>query len=483
MSGELRSGDHVHLIAVSGVGMAALAGLLKSQGYRVTGSDQQSYPPMSTYLSGLGIEVLPGYRAEHLRDRPRLVVIGNAVSRGNPEVEIVLNLGIPYLSFPQALGRFLIGSRKSLVVVGTHGKTTTTALLAWVLERANQAPGFFVGGIPLDFGTGLRQGRGDWVVLEGDEYDSAFFDKGPKFLHYKPRLVILTSIEFDHADIYRDLDHLKGSFLKLMGIIPEGGSLVVCNEYEAAKDVARAARCPVVFYGSGEPSGWSAEGVRACAGKTLFEPVYRGKSEGLIEMPLMGLHNAKNALAVYVLARELGIETKTIREGMASFSGVRRRQEVKAMVGGVTVIDDFAHHPTAVRETITAVRAAYPSQRLWAIFEPRSNTSRRRIFQREFATALAGADRVIIAGVYQPDKVPEGDRLSPPEIVDAINRQHRDGRARFVERAAEIPGHIALEAKPGDVVLVMSNGGFDGVQEKILKALEEKTLGSTQTKG
>jgi UDP-N-acetylmuramate: L-alanyl-gamma-D-glutamyl-meso-diaminopimelate ligase len=474
MSGELHCGDHIHLIAVSGVGMAALAGLLKSQRYRVTGSDQQSYPPMSTYLSGLGIEVLPGYLADHLRDRPKLVVIGNAVSRGNPEVEIVLNLGIPYLSFPQALGRFLIGSRESLLVVGTHGKTTTTALLAWVLEKANQAPGFFVGGIPLDFGTGLQQGRGGWVVLEGDEYDSAFFDKGPKFLHYKPQRVIFTSLEFDHADIYRDLAHLKGSFLQLMDIIPEGGSLVVCNEFDAAKDVARAARCPVVFYGSGEPSQWRAENVRAYAGKTIFEPLYRGRSEGPVEISLMGLHNVNNALAVYVLARELGIETKTIREGMANFSGVRRRQEVKGMVGGVTVIDDFAHHPTAVRETITAVRAAYPSQRLWAIFEPRSNTSRRRIFQREFAIALADAERVVIAGVYQPEKVPEGDRLSPPEIVDEINRQHRDRRARFIEKAAEIPGHVALEAKPGDIVLVMSNGGFDGVQDKILRGLEQR---------
>lgn len=475
MSDPLRPGERVYLIAICGVGMASLAGLLQSQGYRVNGSDQNSYPPMSTYLSRLGIQVLSGFNEEHLKERPDLVVIGNAASATNPEIQAVLKLGIPYLSFPQALGKFLIGSKRSIVVTGTHGKTTTTALLAWVLAKAGWDPSFFVGGIPLDFDTGFRQGRGNWVALEGDEYDSAFFDKGPKFLHYKPEKVILTSVEFDHADIYRDLEHLKNAFRRLTEMIPSDGSLLVCNEYEAAKEVSRAARCPVIYYGDGQPGGWRVKNVRAVNRTTLFEPIYGNKSDGVVEVSLMGAHNGKNALAVYALTRELGIDREVVCEAMATFSGVKRRQEVKGSVGGVTVIDDFAHHPTAVKETIAAVRASYPNQRLWAIFEPRSNTSRRRIFEREFSLALGDADRVVVAGVYQPERIPEAERLSPFAIVDEINRLHRDQPAVFIERACDIPGFVVQQSKTDDVVLVMSNGAFDGVQEKIIKALEQKT--------
>src|SRR3990167_7169900 len=379
MSGQLRPGDHVYLIAICGVGMASLAGLLQSQGYRVRGSDQNSYPPMSTYLGRFGIEVLAGYSVKHLVRRPDLVVIGNAVSRNNPEVQSVLDLGIPYLSFPQALGRFLIGSKRSIVVVGTHGKTTTTALLAWVLAKVGWDPSFFVGGIPLNFDTGFRYGEGGWVVLEGDEYDSAFFDKGPKFLHYRPEKVILTSVEFDHADIYRDLEHLKAAFRSLVELIPSSGSLLVCNEYAAALEVAAAARCPAIFYGEGARRDWEARNVCVREGRSLFEPRYKGISEGTVEIPLMGRHNVNNAMAVYAMARELGIDRAALRGALASFSGVKRRQEVKGEVNGITVIDDFAHHPTAVKETVEAVRAAYPGRKLWAIFEPRSNTEERRV--------------------------------------------------------------------------------------------------------
>ena len=475
MSGQLRPGDHVYLIAICGVGMASLAGLLQSQGYRVSGSDQNSYPPMSTYLGRFGIEVLAGYSVKHLVRRPDLVVIGNAVSRNNPEVQSVLDLGIPYLSFPQALGRFLIGSKRSIVVVGTHGKTTTTALLAWVLAKVGWDPSFFVGGIPLNFDTGFRYGEGGWVVLEGDEYDSAFFDKGPKFLHYRPEKVILTSVEFDHADIYRDLEHLKAAFRSLVELIPSSGSLLVCNEYAAALEVAAAARCPAIFYGEGARRDWEARNVCVREGRSLFEPRYKGISEGTVEIPLMGRHNVNNAMAVYAMARELGIDRAALRGALASFSGVKRRQEVKGEVNGITVIDDFAHHPTAVKETVEAVRAAYPGRRLWAVFEPRSNTSRRRIFQREFPPALATADRVVVAGVYQPEKIPEDERLSPPAIVEEINRLHGDHQAVFIEMASEIPGYVADQVRSGDIILVMSNGGFDGVQEKIIKALEQKT--------
>jgi UDP-N-acetylmuramate: L-alanyl-gamma-D-glutamyl-meso-diaminopimelate ligase len=360
------------------------------------------------------------------------------------------------------------------VIAGTHGKTTTTALMAWVLTKAGLDPSFFVGGIPINFNGGFRDGAGPWAVLEGDEYDSAFFDKGPKFLHYKPEKVILTSLEFDHADIYRDLEHLKSAFLRLVELIPPSGSLLVCNEYEAAKEISQAARCPVIFYGKGDPKGWEAKNLRPQEGRSCFEPSRKGASDGVTEIPLMGQHNVNNALAVYAMARELGIERRVLGEAFESFSGVRRRQEIKGTIGNITVIDDFAHHPTAVKGTIEAIRSAYPGRRLWAIFEPRSHTSRRRIFEHEFAETLACADRVVIAGLYRPDKISEADRLSPEEVVAEINRSCGEERAAFIERAQDIPPHVAQAARPGDIIVVMSNGGFDGVQEKILQALASR---------
>lgn len=464
-------GSHIHLIAICGVGMASLAGLLHSQGYRVTGSDQNIYPPMSAYLAEIGISVLSGYCAEHLSQRPELVIIGNAVSRNNPEAQVVLNTGIPYISFPQALGRFLIGSRASLVIAGTHGKTTTTALCAWVLTRAGLDPGFFVGGVPIDFGSGWSPGKGKYVVVEGDEYDSAFFDKGPKFLHYRPRDVILTSVEFDHADIFRDLDHLKDAFRRLIDLIPRGGCLVACHDYAAVREVVAAARCRVVYYGDGESEDWSARNIEVREGRSFFDPCYHGKSDGVVEIGLIGRHNAQNALAVYAMGREMGIDREKLLEGLATFAGVKRRQEIKGDVRGVLVIDDFAHHPTAVKETIHAVRAAYPGRRLWAIFEPRSNTSRRNIFEQEFSQTLALADRVVVAALHQPEKVPEGERLSVEKVVQAINHASGQNRAAFIEQTSDIPPYVARNAAPGDIIIVMSNGDFDGVQDKILQAL------------
>lgn len=463
-------GAHIHLTAICGVGMASLAGLLQSRGYRITGSDQNVYPPMSTYLESIGINVLPGFRAEHVSPRPDLVVIGNVVSRGNLEADAVLAANIPYISFPEALGRYLIGNRTSLVIAGTHGKTTTTALAAWVFSCAGLAPGFFVGGVPLNFGSGWRPGEGSYVVLEGDEYDTAFFDKGPKFLHYRPKDVILTSLEFDHADIYRDLAHLKSAFARLIDIIPVDGSLIVCSDYPAAIEIAAAARCRPVTYGGGD-NEWTAVNVEFHEGRSFFEPCFRRRSEGRVEAGVIGMHNVKNALAVYVLARTLGIDRAKLLEGFATFAGVKRRQEIRGERRGVLVIDDFAHHPTAVRETIDAVRAAYAGRRLWAIFEPRSNTSKRNIFEREFAHALARADRTIVAGVYQPEKIPESERLSVPNLIAEINRCAGDGRAQSIINASDIATHIASHAVSGDIVLVMSNGAFDGVLDRILKAL------------
>jgi UDP-N-acetylmuramate: L-alanyl-gamma-D-glutamyl-meso-diaminopimelate ligase len=464
------AGSRVHLIAICGVGMASLAGLLNSLGYRVTGSDHNVYPPMSTYLEKIGIPILSGYHEQHLQPRPDLVVIGNAVSRSNPEAAAVLSEGIPYISFPQALGRFLIGSRTSLVVTGTHGKTTTSALAAWVLTRAGLEPGFFIGGVPLNFGGGWHPGSGDYVVLEGDEYDSAFFDKGPKFLHYRPHHVILTSVEFDHADIYRDLDHLKDAFRRLVKLIPTSGCLLACQDYSAVKEVVAAARCRLVYYGSEDPAGWTAKNVEVREGRSLFEPFYRGQSDGFVEVPLIGRHNVQNALAVYAMARELGIDRERLRDGLATFAGIKRRQEIKGRVRGVLVMDDFAHHPTAVKETLSAVREAYPGRRLWAIFEPRSNTSRRNIFEQEFAHTLALADRIVVAGLHQPEKVPEPERLSVEKVVDTVNGAGPQ-RAVVIEKADAIASYVSDNAVPGDIIIVMSNGGFDGVQDKILHAL------------
>lgn len=450
--------------------MASLAGLLQAQGYRVTGSDQNVYPPMSTYLASIGIAVEPGFRAEHVVPHPDLVIIGNAVSRGNPEAEAVLAQNLPYMSFPQALGEFLIGERQALVVAGTHGKTTTTALAAWVLDQAGLAPGYFVGGVPVNYGSGWRTGDGNHVVLEGDEYDTAFFDKGPKFLHYRPRQVILTSVEFDHADIYRDLDHLKQSFRRLMEIIPQDGQLVVCGDYPAGLEVAALAKCRTAAYGSAADCDWTIKNLEMRSGRSFFEPCYRGSSEGRVEAALIGRHNVQNALAVYAMARALGMERSRILDGFATFEGVKRRQEVRGERREVLVMDDFAHHPTAVRETIDAVQQAYSGRRVWAVFEPRSATSRRKIFEKEFAEALSHAERTIVADLYQPEKIPEADRLSVDRVVSGVN-QLRVGSALRIDRAEDIAEHLAQHATARDLILVMSNGGFDGIHEKILQAL------------
>ena len=464
-------GSHIHLLAICGVGMASLAGLLQARGYHVTGSDQNVYPPMSTYLANIGIAVLPGFRKEHLVPRPDLVIVGNAISRGNPEAQALLEAGIPYISFPQALGEFLIASRSSLVIAGTHGKTTTAALAAWVLTSAGLDPGFFVGGVPLNFDSGWRAGSGQFVVVEGDEYDTAFFDKGPKFLHYRPQSVILTGVEFDHADIYPDLDHVKCAFVRLMEIIPPAGTLVVCGDYPVAIEVSAKARCSRVIYGNDAAADWAAANVEFRAGHAFFEPCYRGASEGRIEAALIGWHNVQNALAVYALGRALGLDRERLLSGFRTFAGVKRRQEIRGEERGILVIDDFAHHPTAVRETIEAVRSGYPGRRIWAVFEPRSNTSKRNVFERDFAAALARADQVIVAPVFQPEKVAATDRLSVDRVISHIEHLRGPGHGRASGSAEEISQAIARDGCAGDVVLVMSNGGFDNVHEKILRAL------------
>ncbi len=470
---------NVHLIAACGVGMASLAGMLKEKGFRVTGSDANVYPPMSTQLESIGVRLLSPYDAGNVPADAELVVVGNAVSRDNPECVEAARRGIPMLSMPQALARHFIDGKLSIVVAGTHGKTTTTALLAWSLYDLGADPSFLVGGVPRNFPVSYRVGGGRHFVVEGDEYDTAYFDKGPKFLHYLPKVVLLTSIEFDHADIYRDLAHLKESFRRLVAIIPPDGLLVACADYPDVLEVASRARCPVVRYAragaaaaTADGESWSVRVLGEDGGFTRFR-MENGDEAGEYGLRLPGAHNAENAAAVAIALRRFGYSERRIAEALAGFSGVRRRQEVVGEFGGVLVVDDFAHHPTAVRETIGAIRSRFPGRPVTAIFEPRSNTSRRKVFQREFAEALAGADTVVLAGVFGSEKLAPAERMDPREVVGGIVRAGRP--AFYIEQVDAIVGHVAATARPGDVVLVMSNGGFGGIQGKLAKALGERS--------
>jgi UDP-N-acetylmuramate: L-alanyl-gamma-D-glutamyl-meso-diaminopimelate ligase len=443
---DLAQVRHVHLVAIAGVAMAALAGMLRQRGLRETGSDEKIYPPMSTLLERLGIPVLEGYRAENLQPRPDLVVIGNKVSRPNPEVQAVLASGLPYLSLPEALAEFFLASRRPLVVTGTHGKTTSTAMLAWMLEQAGRDPSVMVGGESLDFGGNFKLGGGEFFVIEGDEYDSAFFDKGPKFLHYRPAAAILTAVEFDHADIYRDLAAVKLAFRRFVALLPSAAPLVVAQDFPHAVEIAAdATQAKVSSFGTSEAAEWRIHGLRDVDSHTAFDVRHRRKMEGEIRLKVPGRINALNALGVYVLVA-LGIPTRD-RRRPANFSGVARRQEVVGDFGGATLIDDFAHHPTAVSGTLAAMRQRYPSRRLWALFEPRSNTSRRRVFQGDYVQALAAADLVVLAEVFhkETDQVAESELFSPAQLVEDLRRGGHAARCLDSSDAAAL---VAGEAKP-----------------------------------
>jgi UDP-N-acetylmuramate: L-alanyl-gamma-D-glutamyl-meso-diaminopimelate ligase len=462
---------HIHLIAICGVGMSALAGMLQARGFRVTGSDQNVYPPMSTQLEALGIELRQGFSPDHLADHPDLIVVGNAVSRSNPEVGAMLEQGIPFLSLPQALAEFFLQDRHPIVVAGTHGKTTTASLMAWVLESAGLDPSYMIGGIPRNFGTNYKLGTGTFFVVEGDEYDTAFFDKGPKFLHYHPRSAILTSVEFDHADIYRDLDHVKEAFGRFVQILPPHGYLAVGIDFPHALDVMASAPCRWDGYGFSDQAHWRAGNVEADEAATQFLVRHQHQGIGTIRWALVGRHNIQNALGVIAVARRLGISFAEIRKGLQSFAGVKRRQEVRGVVRDITVIDDFAHHPTAIRETLAALRTRYHGRQLWAIFEPRSATSRRATFQDDFVEAFAEADRVVIGGLFNPDNIPAEARLSPERLAQDIARRCTKD-AVYLPEVDAIVDHVSTATRPGDVVAIMSNGGFGGIHEKLLEALK-----------
>ncbi len=464
----------VHLIAACGVGMASLAGMLKEMGFRVTGSDANVYPPMSTQLSALGIRLRTPYAPGNIPEDTDLVVVGNAVTRDNPEAREAVHRGLRTLSMPQALADLFLTGKEPIVVAGTHGKTTTTSLLAWSLFALGADPSFLVGGVPRNFPVSYRVGGGPLFVIEGDEYDTAYFDKGPKFLHYRPRIGLLTSIEFDHADIYRDLAHLKESFRKLVGIIPPDGLLIASADYPDVVGVAGEARCPVWFYGVSPGPAMPRERtwritLLSDEGEFSRFRLARGEEAHEFRQRLPGRHNAGNAAAAALALFRLGYTADRVAEAFAGFTGVRRRQETVGEFGGVLVIDDFAHHPTAVRETIQAIRARHPGRPVTAVFEPRSNTSRRRIFQREFSESLSTADAVILAGVYGAERFPPEDRLNPVEVVAALRAAGRE--AVFIEEVDRIVDHLSARAGPGDLILIMSNGGFGGIQGKLARAL------------
>jgi len=463
-------GQSVHLVAVGGVGMSALAGLLQARGYRVTGSDNAVYPPASILLEKLGIEVRQGYSSDHIADAD-LVVVGNAVTRANPEAIAATERGIPMWSMPQLLGELFLADRLSIVVAGTHGKTTTSAMLAWVLEQAGYSPGFLVGGASLNLQSNFAVGTGEHFVLEGDEYDSAYFDKQPKFLHYRPRALLLNAIEFDHADIYRDLDHVKSAFRQLMQLLSPDTPLIVAQEFPHAVEIASTGPATPVLFGMGSGCAWRAVDVRDDGERTSFSVLTDGHQIAEVRLQVPGVMNIRNALGVFVLSCRLGLAVDQIVRGLESFRGVRRRQERVGEVGGVIVIDDFAHHPTAVAGTLAAIRGRYPDRRVIAVFEPRSNTSRRRIFQHEFAEALAGAPVVILSAVFRKpnDPLPPEESLSIEELVDDL--ASRGIEAQVLPSADAIIEYLGRTARPGDVITVMSNGSFEGLPRRLVERL------------
>ena len=472
---------HIHLIGICGTAMASLAGMLQERGFRVTGSDAAAYPPMSTFLESLGIPVAQPFAEANLNPRPDLVVVGNAISRGNVELERLLDERIPFCSLPQILhDEFLVG-KDVLVVAGTHGKTTTTSMLAWIFETAGLQPSFLIGGIAENFGRSFGLGEGNHFILEGDEYDTAFFDKGPKFLHYFPDSVILTSVEFDHADIYKDLDAVETAFKRLVNLVPRRGRIVGFDAGESPSGSVSVDRClqkafcPVERYGVSDRASWRIANLKLGKEQTSWSVVREGKNWADFEFPLGGEYNVWNATAAAALAANYEIPKDVIAKALETFRSVKRRLEVKAEVNGVTIIDDFAHHPTAIEQTIRALRARYPQSRLWVVLEPRSNTMRRNVLHDALARSLALADEVVVAAIFKSEAIPEAERLDLHRVVDEI--QKRGKQARIFSNADAIVNAIAPELRPRDVVAILSNGGFGGIYEKLpqrLRALAAK---------
>jgi UDP-N-acetylmuramate: L-alanyl-gamma-D-glutamyl-meso-diaminopimelate ligase len=461
----------IHLIGICGTAMATLAAMLKRKGLDVRGSDQDVYPPMSDFLAAENIPAFAGYSADHITGDLDLVIVGNAISRGNVELEEVLNRKIRYCSLPEAIREHFLWGARSIVIAGTHGKTTTTSLAGWVLTAGGVDPSVLIGGIAMNFGeagSSYRLGSGRDFVIEGDEYDSAFFDKTAKFLKYLPDIAVVNNVEFDHADIYADFDAVMLAFRRLVNLVPRNGLLLVGADSSGARTAAEKAVSRVETFGTGDGLDWQAHDLEPAGAATRFKVRRRGSPFGVFEVALVGAHNVRNALAAIAIATEAGVTPERIADGLRTFAGVKRRLEIAGVADGVTVYDDFAHHPTAVAETLAGLRASNPDARIWAVFEPRSASSCRRVFQDDFAKAFAGADLVLLAPVFR-STLPDAERLSTSQLVHDLSCTGKS--ARETESIDHIVSIIATEHRPGDLVVVMSNGGFGGIHRKLLQAL------------
>ncbi len=462
----------IYFLAICGTAMASLAAMLKKKGYDVYGSDENLYPPMSAFLEEQQIPVYQGFDAGHLDPEPDMVVVGNVISRGNVEIEEILARHILYISLPDALCEFLIRGNRSIVVTGTHGKTTTTALTAWIFDFAGRDPGFMIGGIPLNFNRGYQVGDGKDFIIEGDEYDSAFFDKAAKFLRYMPDIGIVNNIEFDHADIYKSLDEIKLAFKRFVNLIPNNGLLIVCRENDAAMEISGGALCPVETFGLSQSSNWQARNVDMDRHSLRFDVFHNGDFTGKITLPLFGEHNVRNALAAIAAAHHAGINFETISAALQQFKGIKRRLELKGTANGIDIYDDFGHHPTAIKETIAAFRGRYPKERIFVLYEPRSATTRRNIFQKVFVDVFENADHIIIAPVNRPDKVPAEELFSCEEL--ALDLRHNGKNAEHLKSTNEIIQYLLQHLQAGDKVVTFSNGPFDQIHDKLIDAIINK---------
>ncbi len=469
----MKPNRHIHLIGICGTAMASLAGMLKQRGFKVTGSDAAAYPPMSDFLAGLGIPLAQPYAEANLQPHPDLVVVGNAVSRGNVELEYLLDHRISFCSLPQILHDEFLRGREVIVIAGTHGKTTTTSMLAWIFQSAGKRPAFLVGGIAENFGSSFALGEGGHFIIEGDEYDTAFFDKGPKFLHYFPDSVILTSVAFDHADIYKDLDAVKTAFKRLVNLVPRRGRIIAFEGNKNVSECVAKALCPVERYGAND-AAWQVTNLRLEPQRTRWSVLREGRHWADFEFSLGGEYNVLNATAAIATAAGYGVTAGSIAQALKTFQSVKRRLEVRAEINGITIIDDFAHHPTAIGQTLKALRTRYPGRRLWALFEPRSNTLRRRVLEDDLVESLGLADQVRVASVFKADAIQEAERLSVARVVERVSAAGVP--AREAKDADAIIDDIAPLLRAGDVVAILSNGGFGGIYEKLpqrLRSLRE----------
>jgi UDP-N-acetylmuramate: L-alanyl-gamma-D-glutamyl-meso-diaminopimelate ligase len=470
----MSTAKHIHIIGIGGSAMSPLAGMLREKGFRVTGSDSGVYPPASTFLENMGISFFHEFDAAHLQPAPDLVVVGNIIARGNPELEEVLDRKIPYRSLPEMLEEEFLPGKHSIVVSGTHGKTTTTAMLAWIFERAGKHPNFLIGGVAENFGKSYGMGGGAEFILEGDEYETAIWDRGPKFFHYHPDDLIITSLEYDHADIYSDFETYQLAFRRLVNLVPRNGRIAVWGDKEssgpALRQVVEKAFCPVQTYGFSAQNDWIACNLSVQGEFMRFTVARLGSPIGEFALAATGKHNVLNALAAMAIAHGRGVSADVIANALKTFRSVKRRMDIKGEVNGVLVVDDFAHHPTAVRATIEAARGRWPGRRLWAILEPRSNSMRRKVFQEALPKSLALGDRVILGGVFRAQQLGDDNRLDPESVAESVRALGKD--ARVLPSSDAIAELAAAEAKSGDLLLVMSNGSFDGLCDKLLKWLE-----------